>query len=149
MHHASLSWHWFATSSIMLCSMCWHSASVSTNSWCSWHRCCAVWLQLVCIPDHSVSSYESHSKLFLISERIKSILCFANWSSCRWEGSRQIIAEKRLFWTFQGTVATFYRCGGQKQLCPISSGFRIPKIILWQSYSRNTRWVLFGTQCIC
>ena len=39
--------------------------------------------------------------------------------------------ENDIFCISQGTVATFFRCGGQvqKHLCGISLGFCVPKII--------------------
>jgi len=72
------------------------------------------------------------NKQFFISERTKSILCFANLSIfLQLRMLKTNYCCKMTFRTFQSTVATFYRCGGQKQkhLCQISSGFCIPKII--------------------
>jgi len=67
--------------------------------------CCLVVTGMYTRP---LSFYESHSKQFFISERINSILCFADLSIL------QLRMVNTNFWNFQGTLATFNRCGGQK-----------------------------------
>ena len=52
-------WYWPITM------LCYHSAHVSTKSWCRWHGCCAYW-HVVHIPesDYSMNSWENHIKNF-------------------------------------------------------------------------------------
>jgi len=54
----------------------------------------------------------------------------------------------------QGTVATFFGCGGQERdlLHEFFTDSVHHKSFVWlifdRSYSKNTRWTFFGTQCI-
>ena len=57
-----------------------------------------------------------------------------------------ITVEKWLFWISQGKVATVYRWGGQfSQDLTYQKSFK--SVNFWQSYLKNEKVDVFGTQC--
>ena len=119
--------------------LCWHSAHVSTNTrWYAWHWCYAIWLSLAHIPVHSVNSWKTTVE-FLISEnwKINQLYPRVFKTICCWKND----------WNFQGTVAIFYRYGGQKEsFVPKYFTFCISKMLKSVYFWRYG--AVLVTQCI-